>query len=325
MTGTSYGIHEYLFIGEYSGAVLSWYRHPADEASWDYPEWSTAGKFAVACARKSADEALAIYLVNFRDSSYCQVIEGTELAHPFLWVNDQDVVNGDSLDLDSLGKYNDPPLVSKLGDFAKRMHEFWRKHKDMQIVFVGSSHTANAIDPHYFTGISVQYMGFSGCPFTVAISIIENYLINQCPSIQFIGCDVIPGTMNWSDYFIAWSNLAPNKGYNYDVHHRFWKSGLPVNFENLVQIAPCPVFSNIDTLGLDRLPCVNWGGANPDVPDATQLSWTINDPTYLSNFTILKELARSLANKKIHFFMYVTPENPNYRNTKSYGLYGPGR
>jgi hypothetical protein len=49
LTGTSYGIHEYLFIEEYSGSVLSWYHCPAEEASWDYPEWSTSGKFAVAC------------------------------------------------------------------------------------------------------------------------------------------------------------------------------------------------------------------------------------------------------------------------------------
>jgi uncharacterized protein (TIGR02171 family) len=325
LTGTNYGVHEYLFIGEYSGTVLSWFRRPDGEASWDYPEWSTAGKFAVACARDGRDDSHAIYFVNLRDSSYCRVIDGTELAHPFLWVNNQEVINDDSLDLDSLGNYNDPPLAANLGEFTRRMHDFWRKHDEMQIVFVGSSHTENDIDPRFFSGTPVYNMGFGGSGFFIWVSIIENYLVNHCPGLEFVGCDVVPGLMNWPGYFTSWPNLDPNKGYNYDVHHRFWKNGLPKKFENLVVAAPCPDIPDMDTLGLFRLPCNNWGGTNPDEPDTTQLSWTIDEPTYKANFNVLKEVARFLANKKIHFCMYVTPENPYYRTTGSYGLYGPGR
>jgi uncharacterized protein (TIGR02171 family) len=326
VTGTGYGIHEYLFIGDYSGALLSWFRRPDGEASWDYPEWSTAGKYAVACARNAAEESHAIYFINLRDSSYCKVIEGTELAHPFLWVNNQDVVNNDSLNLDSLGYYNDPPLIYNLADFTRRLHDFWRNHAEMHLVFVGSSHTAQGIDPTFFTGAHIYNMAFSGCPFAVTISILKNYLLNHCPSIQFIGCDVIPGTMNWADYFVRWSSLDSNKGYNYDVHHRFWKNGLPNNFENLIQIAPCPPISYLDTtLGLHQSACGNWGGATPDMPDAAQLSWTIDDPIYKSNFNSIKEIARLLADKGIHLLLFTTPESPSYRTTGSYGLYGPGR
>jgi len=326
LTGTSYGIHEYLFIEEYSGSVLSWYHCPAEEASWDYPEWSTSGKFAVACARNNQDASHAIYLVDLRNSSYCKIIEGSELAHPFLWVNNQDVINNDSLNLDSLGNYNDPPLEAKLGEFTRRMHDFWRKHSEMQVVFIGSSHTENSIDPHFFSGLRVSNMGFGGSPFAVTALVIKNYIVNQCPSLQFIGCDVIPGTMNWGQgYFSTWSDLDSNKGYNYDAHHQFWKHGLPTNFENIVQISPCPYDPNMDTLGLYKLPCNNWGGTNPDVPDSSLLKWSVDDLNYRADFNIIKELARSLANKKIHFCMYITPENPNYRNTAAYGFNGASR
>ncbi len=325
LTGTSYGVHEYLFIADYSGAVLSWYRHPADEASWDYPEWATSGPFAVSCARSGSDACRAIYFVDFRDSAYCKVVEGTDLAHPFLWIDNPDIANDDSLDLDSLGNYNDPPLMFNVGEFAKRMHEFWRTRKDMKRVFVGSSHTTDAIDPDYFTGTAVHNMAFGACPFAMTVNIIRNYLINHCPSLQFVGCDIIPGTMNSTEYFLTWPFLSPNKGYNYDAHHEFWKNGLPANFENLVQIAPCPDFPDIDFLGVARDPCNNWGGVNPDVPEEAQLGWTIDDSVYKSNFAILKELAGSLADKKIHFLLYVTPESPYYRATGSYGFYGPGR
>jgi uncharacterized protein (TIGR02171 family) len=313
LTGSSYGIHEYLFIGEYSGAILSWYRHPDNEASWDYPEWSNADAFAVSCARNNRDEAHAIYFVNLHDSSYCKVAEGTELAHPFLWVNKLDITNDDSLDLDSLGNYNDPPLGLAEGHFARRMHDFWPKHKDMRIVFVGSSHTANAIDPNFFSGTPVYNMAIEGGAYRLEMSIIQKYLLNHCPSLQLIGCDVIPGCLNLPNLYTEVDDLT--KGYAYDKNHDFWKTGLPANFENLVQLAPVPDDPRIDTLGMIKTECLNWGDTDLTVP-----RWTIDDPTCQSNFRIVKEVARSLANKKIHFLLYTTPESPNYR---SFGIYGP--
>jgi uncharacterized protein (TIGR02171 family) len=315
LTKTGYGIHEYLFIEEYSGAVLSWYRRPDEEASWNYPEWSNAGAFAVACARNDRDESHAIYFINLDDSSYCKVVEGTELSHPFLWVNKQDIINTDSLDLDSLGNYNDPPLDFSVGQFARRMHDFWRKHEDMRIVFVGSSHTANAIDPNFFSGTPAYNMAVEGGGYMYALSIIKNYLLNHCPSIELIGCDVIPGCLNLS--FLYTEPGDHTKGYDYDKNHRFWETGLPANFENLVQLAPCPIDPRMDTLGMIRTLCVNWGG-----PDLSVSRWTIDDPTCQSNSNIVKELARSLVNKKIHFLLYTTPESPNYRSTGIYGPYG---
>jgi uncharacterized protein (TIGR02171 family) len=325
LTGTSYGVHEYLFVGDQSGAVISWFRCPAGEASWNYPEWSTAGNYAVACAMNGANKPHAIYFVNLRDSSSLQAVEGEELAHPFLWIDGRTIVNSDSLDLDSLGRYNDPPLIYNLADFTRRMHDFWRKHNAMQIVFVGSSQTAQGIDPDFFTGVPVYNMAFSGCQLVVTFSIIENYLLNHCPSIRFVGCDVIPGEMNGPYICIKWPYLDPNKGYNYDMHHRFWKYGLPANFENLVQLAPCPDIPSMDTLGLHRVICANWGGADPDLPVTEQLNWTVADATYKSNFDRIKEVARMLTNKGIHFLLYIAPQSPQYRTTGSYGLYGPNR
>jgi uncharacterized protein (TIGR02171 family) len=328
LTGTSYGVHEYLFISDPSGIVVSWYRRPEGEASWDYPEWSTAGTYAVACARNGASASHAIYFINLQDSSYMKAVEGTELAHPFLWVergNSRNVLNNDSLDLDSLGVYNDPPLIYSLAHFAKRMQDFWRKHTSMEIVFVGSSHTANAIDPLMFTEKSVYNMAFSGSPFAMTISIVENYLLNHCPSLRLIGCDVIPGTIWSSEDFSGWPQLKPNKGYAYDLHHGFWKSGLPSNFEKLVRLAPIPNLPTIDMLGLDRAPCVNWGGDHPDLPAEEWLAWTVDNEDYTSNFNRIKEMARLLAQKGIHLILYTTPESPQYRATGSYGIFGPNR
>jgi uncharacterized protein (TIGR02171 family) len=325
LTGTSYGIHEYLFVNEYSGNVLSWFKCPEGERSWAYPEWSNVGTFAVACALNTADASHSIYLVNLHSSAYFEIIQGTELVHPFLWLDPKNVKNSDSLNLDSLGNYNDPPLLYNLSHFSKRMHEFWQKRKDMEIVFVGSSHTANGIDPNYFTNNKVYNMAFSGCPFIVTLTIINNYLLYHCPSIKMIACDIIPATLFWQGYFTIWSPIEPNKGYNYDKNHQFWKIGLPSNFEALMGQSPCPNLPSLDTLGLDRsTTCVGWGGGNPDLPAPEALILTTDNPLYKKNFTLFTELIRALAGRKIHFLFYITPESPFYKNTASFGLYGPG-
>jgi uncharacterized protein (TIGR02171 family) len=324
LTGTSYGVHEYLFIEEYSGAVLSWYRCPEGEASWDYPEWSSVSRFAVASARNEQDNAHAIYLVDLLYSNYCKVIEGVELAQPFLWVNIPNFIAQDSLALDSLGYYNDPPLNVATGQFAQRMQDFWRKHDDIRIAFVGSSHTANAIDPNFFTGTTVCNMAIEGGNHSLAITILKNYIFNHCPSIQLIGCDIIPGYMQYPGLFTATQYfLLSNKGYNYDKNHQFWTFGLPKNFGNLAQLAPSPFEPRMDTLGLIKTYCKNWeGGANLWIPDAAELKWTIDDTDCMSNFNDIKDIARMLANKKIHFLMYTTPESPYYQTTGFYGVYG---
>jgi hypothetical protein len=140
-----------------------------------------------------------------------------------------------------------------------------------------------------------------------------------------VGFDIIPGAI-WSlENFNGWPAFEPNKGYTYDMRHRFWKQGLPANFENLVQLAPCPNLPDIDTLGLERAGCANWGGTHPDIPVKEWLDWTVDNENYKANFNKIKEMARLLARKEIHFVLYTTPESPWYRTTGSYGLIGPGR
>jgi hypothetical protein len=92
-------------------------------------------------------------------------------------------------------------------------------------------------------------------------------------------------------------------------------------------LVPCPDLPNIDTLGLERAPCMNWGGSAPEIVNS-QL-WTFNDSenykAYRINFQKIKDLAQTLANRKIHFLLYITPENPRYGFTDSYCLDGPNR
>jgi uncharacterized protein (TIGR02171 family) len=326
LVGKAYGAHEYLFIADFSGNVNAWYKCPDEERTWDYPEWSNNMRFAIACGANNSDEPHAVYVVDLSGAKYYKIVEGQVIENPFLWINSAHLPETGIVDLDSLGYYDDPPVIYNLTHFAKRMLEFWRVHASMEIVFLGTSHTAYGVDPHCFSR-QVYNMAFSGCFMGPALSIINNYALIHCQALKLIACDIIPGNMNSLDYYGEWNALTPNKGYNYDKNHQFWREGLPANFEKYMALVPCPDLPNIDTLGLERAPCMNWGGSAPEIVNS-QL-WTFNDSenykAYRINFQKIKDLAQTLANRKIHFLLYITPENPRYGFTDSYCLDGPNR
>jgi hypothetical protein len=229
----------------------------------------------------------------------------------------------DSLNLDSLGHYDDPALSYNIDVLAKRMQGFWKNHTDMKVVFLGSSHTYYGIDPNSFTMNRVANLAIYGGPFYVAKLLITQYLLNHSPSLRLVGCDFIPATMNWTNFYLPWSYIDNNIGFNYDQNHCYWKKGLPNNFEKLIALAPCPEVSKVDTLGADlSSTCEGWGGSSPDLTGGG-VTWSPDDPQYQINYAIIKDVANQLYLKKVHFLMYITPESPYYKNTNSYGKYGP--
>jgi len=86
ITGTSYGVHQYLFITTVHDSIAGFLRCPAGEWSWDFPEWSNQPGFAVACARNGADQAHAIYAVDLRSGRVLRLFTGQVLEHPYLWL-----------------------------------------------------------------------------------------------------------------------------------------------------------------------------------------------------------------------------------------------
>jgi hypothetical protein len=90
-----------------------------------------------------------------------------------------------------------------------------------------------------------------------------------------------------------------------------------------VGLAPCPVFTNIDELGLERMPSRGWGGAAPIIEDA--LDWGAGDANVVANLDSITALSALLAAKSIHLVLVVMPESPYYRSTAAYTRYGPTR
>ena len=84
LTGSSYGIHQYLFISNLADSVVGYIKCPEQEQTWEYAEWSNHPDYAVACLRNNAGKSHAIALVNITDGTRLVVASGTELQHPAL-------------------------------------------------------------------------------------------------------------------------------------------------------------------------------------------------------------------------------------------------
>jgi hypothetical protein len=326
LTGTIYGIHQYIFVADYKDSMISWYKYPNGENSWDNPAWSNNANFAIATGCNSSDASHDLYILGLKSTEYQKIVSGTFLAEPTLWIAPGSVATisaNDSLALDSLGQYDDPALSYNIGVLTKRMQGFWKNHNAMNVVFLGSSHTSYDIDPNYFTVNQVANMSIFGGLFYVAKLLITQYLLYHSPSLRLVGCDLIPATMNRTDYFSSWPLIDNNLGFNYDQNHGYWKTGLPNNFEYLIALAPCPALPGVDTLGADHTAqCSGWGGSSPDLSGGGT-AWSTDDPQYEINFAVIKDVASLLYSNRVHFLMYITPESPYYKNTNSYGRYGP--
>jgi len=324
VTGCAYSIHEYLFKGDFSDKILRWYHCPKGEMSWDFPEWSNVGRFAVAAARGGDDVSHALYAVDLRDSAYTKLVEGTSLWSPYLWIAPDQVDYSAIISADSLGQYDQPPLLWNQPFFKSRMLSFWQKRDSMEIVFVGTSHAAHGIDPSAMPHVRAFNMAFPAGDLASSMAITRNYLLRQCPRLKLVAVDLIPGLLGYKDGSTTWNtHLSQSKGFVYDKNHGFWASNPPAGVFDMMAKVPWPRLAGLDTLGLDHLPSAGWGGENPDI--SGMLDWCVDNAEYQDNMNRIYALASDLARRHIHLLLLITPESPHYRQTESYGRSGPNR
>jgi uncharacterized protein (TIGR02171 family) len=319
LIGGAYGVHQYLFTAGFDGRVVSWYKYPEGEKSWDFPKWSTNKWFAVATARNAADESHAIYCIDFLQNSYNKLVSGVSLEHPYLWVGEIPI-SSNELDADSLGMYNRPLGYIFQIETAMKMELFWKHYHDIDCAFLGSSQTEAGIDCSQFTGFKVLNMGFAAGGVKSLTAIFRNYILPNCPQIRLIGFSATPYWLNETEGDVCWTpGMAQSKGYLYDLHHNFWKSGKPQGFDSLITHAT-NYWGPQEVCGLDPAACQGWGGDTP--PVAPQVSWSFSSPGVLKNFDSLQAFINELSALKIHFLVVNFPESPAYKNTAFYDIYG---
>ncbi len=318
LVGGPYGVHQYLFIADFSGKVISWLKCPDNESSWDFPKWSPYEQFAVSVARNSSDESRSIYYIDFSKNTYRKIVAGVSLEHPYLWIGNIPPSAG-GLDADSLGLYDDPHEYQFQNETAMKMEIFWKNYHDAQLFFLGSSQMANAIDCSRFTGFKAVNMGYAAGGMRGLWSLTHQYILPHCPQIRLIAFSVTPYWLCSDGADVSWNaGIVRSKGYQYDLHHNFWKFGKPAQFDGLITQAS-HYYAPQEVCGQAMVPCQNWGG-DPNL--ANNQTWTLATPQVAQNFDTLQSFINDLSAQHIHFLVINFPESPAYKNTDKYSYSG---
>jgi hypothetical protein len=327
ITGTRYGIHHFLFTGDFTGEHFAAYRKPDGEVSWDHPEFTNVPRYAVSSVRNQLDLRHRIYSIDLEDSLLIPLISGTDLWYPSLWVNTAVADTGgqpaEELDRDSAGYYGVPQLSEMQTLLAGKMHYFWELHDTLEVVVVGNSRAANGVDPRRFNTFIAYNMAIGGAGLKTWNELITKYIINHCPRVKlvcmslWIGFLASPGgNVNFDQGF------GSSKGYIYDRNHDFWSQGVPPGYEETVMRVPYSIPDNMAPGGLFRFSCTGWGESPP--PEGPDF-WDLSTTSVVENLATIENIRRLLREREIHFLVVNFPQSPDYKYTNSYGRYGPGQ
>ena len=290
IVGTPYGFHEYMFISDVNGSIQKWFQQPGGSEGWKDCEWSNQPSFIIS----GIGQTNAIYSLNIHNSNISQIVTGTNLREPALWIADSFSFNS-SLDLDSLGHYNDPQSDQWQMELASKMPSFWRVCDSVNAFCVGSSQAQDGIDPREIKNVKMYNLAFGAGDLKSVVILVHNYILLHSPKVRLIIMSLDPGWLNYEEGSRTWnSGMANTKGFNYDKNHFFWSGGLPLNFKEYISVAPNPHtgFDVNDQAGHNANTSNGWATINCDPANN---NWDTSSSNYKSNLELIRALGRDLS------------------------------
>ena len=319
VTGSSYGLHQYLFISTMNDSITDYVHCPDGEKSWDNTEWSNQSRFAVGCGRNSADQAHAIYIIDINYKNVQVLMTGSELQQPFLWA-----AHSIPIQFDSLGLYNEPLN----GGYAQvclstKFLMFWRLFDSLEVAITGSSMAQMGIDPGKFTGgLKTYNLATACCDLPGQKNLILHYLCKHSSKLKVICSSLDPGWFGNIDADYSWKEgVGQSKGFLYDSCHSFWSDGVSQNLKEIISQVPVPKPEDTVNMGFYGVRSVNWGIDTPVCNGS--ITWTVADTNCQNSLATIRMLADTLRNKGVHWILINFPVSPYYKNTQAYSTWGP--
>ena len=327
--GVNYGTHERLLVVDSVGNLVQTLAAPAGY-SFDHSEWVSNGNFAVATLTNANGAHTKIVLVNLTDGSLVELVEGDELWHPTLWISEiqssADTSVGEHLfEPDSAGVYfvegQDWPHEA----LGYKMNLMWKYANQVEILCVGSSRTEDGIVANKIQSGFALNMGHSGNDMNASLFVAENYGVNHLKKLKTI---VVSLDFDLWRFETDYSDLIflNTPGYIYDKNHSFWKDEDMADFSQIVEAAS--PFSTIaavaygESMGWLGNESVEWGA--PLVESDT--NWSVTESYALDwNLDRLENFVKEMDRLQINVVGVIFPQNPRYRETGSWGRYGPQR
>ena len=327
--GVNYGTHERLLVVDSVGNLVQTLVAPAGY-SFDHSEWVSNGNFAVATLTNANGAHTKIVLVNLTDGSLVELVEGEELWHPTLWISEiqssADTSVGEHLfEPDSAGVYfvegQDWPHEA----LGYKMNLMWKYANQVEILCVGSSRTEDGIVANKIQSGFALNMGHSGNDMNASLFVAENYGVNHLKKLKTIvvslDFDLWQNETAFSDYL-----FLNTPGYIYDKNHSFWKNEDMADFSQIVEAVSPFSMEAINAYGKSRgwleNESVEWG--TPLVESDS--NWSLTNTNSLDwNLKRLESFVKEMDRLQINVVGVIFPQNPRYRETGSWGRYGPQR
>ena len=332
--GKSYATHERLLIADSTGRLIKSIAAP-DGYTFDHSEWvlnyeenDTHGGFIVATLTTTSGAHSKIVLVNVKDGSVLDLVNGDELWHPCLWRKDVVVPKTANLDPDSAGIYLNPSDKWESVIMRFKMELLWKYRDTANVAILGSSRpmfgvSPSALDKRFFA------VNFGQTPNSIYMSrdFLNRYIFNHMKKLKYIvvSLDIdfwhkIDGPDGDNFFYTDFDNYL---GYVYDANHDYWKNGYP---DGLLEYTENSVGSSDESSYMkDRgrytnSVCHSWRDEPEIEQDSTYYDDHMNliDDSKAALVSIIKEAAK----RNIRVVGLIFPQSPAYAKTGAFGRYG---
>lgn len=323
--GASYRAHEYALIADSNGQLIQSVAAPKNY-TFDHTEWvNNTSSFFVATLTNVDGAHTKIVFVDSYTGAIVNLVDGEELWHPNVWIKTDIALDDNSLNLDSLGVYFVPGAKYAMELLRAKMEMFWSHLDDIEYYFGGSSRTESGLAPNSVKSGYAINMGHPNNDMNFTLFLAQNYALPHLKKLKAVVFSLdfdIWQVVN--DYSNELYTGCP--GYLYDAQHNFWKNSVPKQMSQIVHAAnPAAdiVQSTVNAYrGFTALEQGEWG--EPIVE--ANVNWSTEKPEILAfQLARLREFLYYAKERDVYAVGVIFPQNPRYKETDSWGRYGPSR
>ena len=334
--GEKYASHEHIFIADSTGKLIQTIKAPAGHV-FDHTEWATDGeKSSIIATLTNINGAhKKIVLVTPEDNSVTEIVEGEELWHPTLWIKKKIEVSSSSssdisssseseLEPDSAGIYYNTsgahPYAIK---WRYKMEILWQYKDTANVIILGSSRSDHGINPllisapFYAVNLSVT-ANLLGEDYALLIKYVLPHMQKTKVVIQTVDIDRwhTAGSGIWESAYKSYP------GYVYDMNHDYWKDNYPnglaeATYNSLGNSGYAVTFR--PTRGYSYFDANGW--SDPII--SRDSAWMETQPQeFDKNFNTFVNMIEACQQKNIILIGVITPQNPRYKETGTFGRHG---
>ena len=228
------------------------------------------------------------------------------------------------LDLDSAGiYYNESGSSFSAIWWRYKMEMIWQYKDTANVIILGSSRAYEGINPLLISPpFNAINLAVHGNTIGGDYKILTNYVLPHIKKSKVIitSLDIDRWNVSHSSFFESEYKTFP--GYIYDQNHNYWKDGYPEGLAEATYDSPGEK-ARADLLrptrGFEGLRGYGWG--EPSLSqDSTWFDKSSKE--YYKNFNTLVEMIKLCSQENITLIGVITPQNPRYKETGSFGNSG---